>query len=393
MSDTKFPLDGIVCFDFARVLAAPLVGTLLADFGAEVIKVELPGGGPSVKRGRNVFDAIHNRNKKSVTLDLHANEGQEIAKKLCKKADAVIFNFRPGVLEKWNMGAETLLEINPNLIICLVSGYGQTGPNRRKPGYDRTISAYIGITNNSGYPEHPPVRTGYPLIDYMTGYLGAFSVVMALYNRDVKNNGGEIIDLSLAETALRATASSLAFLKEGYVTKRAGNRIPFVVPAENFETQDGRYVSINANSGKIWRRLVTAMNREDLLTSKQFGKYSARLRNQDKLYKIMGDWVKNYTTEEITDLLVKAEVPVEMVRNIAEVAADLHLLSRNSVLAFNDQKFGKVTMPGIVPKLKKFPGKVRNLSSAPGKHNNEIYRRFLGLSDEKIKKLEEKGII
>ncbi|MFW9894883.1 MAG: CaiB/BaiF CoA transferase family protein, partial [Candidatus Thorarchaeota archaeon] len=194
---SKLPLEGITVLDFSTIIAAPLIGTLLADFGAEVIKVELPKVGDTTRGddgSRSDFWITINRNKKTITLDLHSEEGQKIARKLSAKADAVLFNFRPGVIESWNLGPNSLHKINPNLIIGLISGYGQTGPYKHKGGYDRTVSAFSGLTYTSGYPEHPPVRSGFPLIDYLTGYLGAFAIMMALYNRDVNKNGGEVID-------------------------------------------------------------------------------------------------------------------------------------------------------------------------------------------------------
>ena len=226
----KLPLERIVVIDFATLIAAPMIGSFLADFGAEVIKVERPKTGDP-RRGINIIGKNKNaswliggRNKKTVTLDLHKKEGQEIAKKLCEKADAVLFNFRPRVMEKWNLGAEVLHEINPELIICLVTGYGQTGPYKDKGGFDRTISAFAGITYTSGYPEHPPVRTRYPLVDYLAGYLGAFSVMMALYNRDANHNGGEVIDLSLADAAIIATGGSIPnYSLFGRIQERTGS--------------------------------------------------------------------------------------------------------------------------------------------------------------------------
>ncbi|MFW9877952.1 MAG: CaiB/BaiF CoA transferase family protein, partial [Candidatus Thorarchaeota archaeon] len=293
---TQLPLEGIIVIDFSTLIAAPIVGSLMADFGAEVIKVELPKigdpqrGSQVFSRGRNPTWLVGGQNKKTITLDLHKEEGQGIAKKLCAKADVVLLNFRPGVLEKWNLGPQVLHKINPDLIICLVSGFGQTGPYRHRGGFDRTASAFAGLTYTSGYPEYPPVRSGYPLVDYLTGYLGAFAVMMTLYNRDVNDNGGEVIDLSLVEAAFKATGGSLpTYSLTGSIYERAGNRIQFFVPAENFETKDEKIVAINAGTEKLWKQLVKAMSREDLLTDKRYKKYSARIRNQDKLYKLIGE--------------------------------------------------------------------------------------------------------
>ena len=396
----KLPLEGIVVIDFSAIIAAPLIGTLLADFGAEVIKVELPkvgdttrGGGRSPGR-RSLFWLTMNRNKKTITLDLHTNKGQDIARKLCSKADVVLFNFRPGVIEKWNLGPEVLQKTNPDLIVGLVSGYGQTGPYKNKGGYDRTVSAFSGLTYTSGYPEHPPVRSGFPLIDYLTGYLGAFAVMTALYNRDVNKNGGEVIDLTLTESAFKTSGGALSiYSKFGTIYERSGNRIPFVVPAENFETKDGKNVAINANSIKLWENLARAMERTDLLKDKKFNSALNKFQNQDDLYEIIGDWVKNYTAVEIMQLLEKVEVPCEKVNNIADLAKDPHMRQRDAIVEYDDYEFGKILVPGIAPKLKNFPGQIRFLGAKLGEFNQEIYQELLGFTLEEIKDLEEKEVI
>ena len=396
----KLPLEGILVIDFSTIIAAPLIGTLLADFGAEVIKVELPKVGDTTRGGsrspgrRSLFWLTMNRNKKTITLDLHTKKGQDIARNLCSKADVVLFNFRPGVIEKWNLGSEVLHKINPDLIVGLVSGYGQTGPYKDKGGYDRTVSAFSGLTYTSGYPEHPPVRSGFPLIDYLTGYLGAFAVMTALYNRDVNKNGGEVIDLTLTESAFKTSGGALSiYSKVGTIYERSGNRIPFVVPAENFETKDGRIVAINANSIKLWERLVGAMERTDLLKDERFNSAINRFQNQDELYEIIGDWVKNYTAIELMQLLEKVEVPCEKVNNIADLAEDPHMRQRGAIIEYDDYEFGKVLVPGIVPKLKNFPGQIKFLGAKLGEYNKEIYQKLLGYSSEEIKDLEERGII
>lgn len=396
----KLPLEGIIVIDFSTLIAAPLVGSLMADFGAEVIKVEIPKVGDPQRgsqlggNGRSPNWIVGSRNKKTITLDLHKKEGQDIAKKLCAKADVVLLNFRPGVLEKWNLGSEILHQVNPELIICLISGFGQTGPYRQRGGFDRTVSAFAGLTYTSGYPDLPPVRSGHPLVDYLTGYLGAFAVMMALYNRDANHNGGEVIDLSLAEAAFKATGGSLpTYSLTGSIYERCGNRIRFFVPAENFETKDGKIIAINAGTEKLWKLLVKAINREDLLTDKKYRRYSTRIINQDKLYKLIGDWVKEKTTEEVMGIFEKAGVPCEKVNNIADLASDPHMLEREAVLEFTDPDYGKILIPGIVPKLKNFPGYVKFLGAKLGEYNQEIFKEYLGLSTEEIRKLEEKEII
>ena len=397
---SKMPLEGLTVIEFANILAAPLVGSFMADFGANVIKVEMPKIGDSMRatylfpKGRSPHWLHIGRNKKSVTLNLKTKEGQEIAKKLAAKADVVLFNFRPEVLEKWNLDADTLHQINPNLIIILVTGYGQTGPYRNKGAFDRTISAFTGLTYKSGYPDRPPVRSGYALIDFMSGYLGAFAVMMALYNRDVNNKGGEVIDLSLAEAAFKAAGGALVqYSQLGIIPERVGNRFKTFVPAENFETKDNRFIVINAGTANLWVRLAKTMKREDLLSDKRFKTTSRRIRNQDELYKIIGDWVNKYTAEEVIEILDRNKVPGDIVNNIDDLAVNPHMLQREAIVKFNDPEYGDVLVPGIVPKLKNFPGRIQYLGGNLGEYNQEIYKNFLGLTEDEIKELEEKEVI
>jgi len=397
---TKLPLEGLIVIDFATLVAAPLVASFLGDFGAEVIKIEQPNlGDPN--RAAQIYDKKKNpawldsaRNKKTITLDLHKSEGQDIAKRLIQKADVVLFNFRPGILENWNLSPNKLHEINPRLIICLVTAYGQTGPQKSKGGFDRTVSAYIGITYTSGYPEHPPVRTRYPLVDFLTGYLGAFAVMTALYNRDVHNKGGEIIDLSLAEAAFIATGGSLArYSVYKTIEERTGNRINFFVPAENFRTINGDIITLNAGTEKLWQQLVTAMERRDLLENEKFKSYISRTANQDELYEIIGEWVKTKTTNEVIDILDKAGVPCDKINNIADIVNDSYLWERNSILEFTDDEFGKLFVKGVIPKFKNYPGSIRFLGAGLGEYNTEVYRDLIGLSQEEIEDLKEKKVI
>ena len=393
-------LEGLTVIDFANLLAAPLVGSFMADFGANVIKVEMPKIGDTMRatqlfpKGRSPHWLHIGRNKKSITLNLKTKEGQEIAKKLVAKADVAVFNFRPEVLEKWNLDADTLHQIKPNLIIILVTGYGQTGPYRNKGAFDRTISAFTGLTYKSGYPDRPPVRSGYALVDFMTGYLGAYAVMMALYNRDVNHSGGEVIDLSLTEAAFKAAGGALVqYAQLGIIPERVGNRFKTFVPAENFEAKDGRFIVINAAPDNLWVKLAKTMNREDLLSDRRFKTPGRRIKNQNELYEIIGDWVKNYTAEDVIKILDDNSVPADIVNNIDDLAVNPHMLQREAVMKFNDPEYGDVLVPGIVPKLKNFPGKINFLGGNLGEYNQEIYKGFLGLSDEEIKELEEKEVI
>jgi len=396
----KLPLEGLIVVDFAFLLAAPVACTLLGEFGATVIKAELPRTGDNI-RGHEIFEdgrssmwLVEGRNKKTVTLDLRTEKGQELARKLAAKADVVAFNFRPGRAEEWNLSAEDLLKINPELVILKVSAYGQTGPYREKGGFDRIASTFAGMTHVSGYPDRPPVRSGYAMIDYMTAYLGAFGVMTALYNRIANKSGGEIIDISLVESAFRATEGSLThYSMTGHVRERTGNRSFHTVPAEDFETKDGQIVSIHAGAVSIWKRLVKAIGKPQLDEDPRFKDRAVRIQNQDALYDILGEWMKGLTAEEALKILTEAGVPADTTRSVADLAHDPHMREREAVMEVDEPGVGKILVPGVHPKLARHPGQVKFLGAKLGEYNQEIYGEFLGLSSKEIKELEREGVI
>jgi len=396
----KLPLEGIVVVDFATLLAAPVAATFLGDFGATVIKVEQPGVGdptrglPFVEDGRHFGWLNEGRNKKAVTLNLKTEEGQKLAHRFAEKADVFVLNFRPGTAESWGIGPQDLHKTNPNLIISMVSAYGQTGPYSKKGGFDRNASAFAGMTYVSGYPDAPPVRSGYAMVDYMTAYLNAFGIMMALYNRAVNNSGGEVIDVTLAEAAFRSSESALTdYSVTGKIRERTGNRNIGFVPAENFETRDGKILVINAGTDPLFDRLVRVMGKPEILQDPLFENRLARTMNQDKLYDLIGEWVKGLTAEEGLRLLDEAGIPADLVRNIAELAGDTHMLEREAVMPFDDLEKGRVLIPGVFPKLTKSPGRVEFLGARLGEHNREIYGGFLGLSTGQIDEFEKNGVI
>jgi len=397
---SKLPLEGIVVIDFATLIAAPGVATFLGDFGATVIKVELPEVGDPLRGrlaypdGRSPIWLNEGRNKKMTTLNLRTEAGQALAHQFAAKADVVLLNFRPGQAEKWHLAADDFHQTNPDLIVVQVSAYGQTGPYRKKGGFDRTIGAFAGTTYVTGYPDRAPVRSGYAQIDYMTAYLGAFGVMTALYNRDVKQAGGEVIDLSLAEAALRSSESALMdYSMTGKIRERTGNRNPHFVPAEDFETKDGKILVINAGTDRLWDKLAHAMGQPELLQDERFNNTVNRIMNQEALYGIIEQWVKPLTAEQGLKICDEAGVPADIIRNIADLAHDDHLRQREAVMEFDDPEKGKILVPGVFPKLAKSPGRVKFLGAKLGEHNQEIYGGFLGLSPNDIDALKRKGVI
>ncbi len=397
---SNLPLAGIIVIDFATILAGPVTATFLGDFGAEVIKVEQPKIGdptrglPVIKDGRHSSWLNEGRNKKTVTLDLRNQKGQKLAHKLVAKADVVLLNFRPGQAEKWHLGAEDLHKTNPELIISLVSAYGQTGPLHRKGGFDRTASAFAGMTSVTGFPDQSPVRSGFAMVDYMTAYLNAFGVMMALYNREVNNSGGEVIDISLVEAAFRSSESALMdYSLHGTIRERTGNRNINFVPAENFATKDERILVINAGTDRLFEKLLQTMEKPQILDDPLFKNRMNRIVNQNKLYDIIAAWVKGMNAEEALHLLDEAGVPAEIVRNIADLAHNEHMREREAVVEIEDPEKGKVLVPGVFPKLKNHPGRIKHLGAKLGQSNREIFAGFLGLSPEEIEDLEKDNVI
>ncbi|MEE9612359.1 MAG: CoA transferase, partial [Desulfatiglandales bacterium] len=365
---SRLPLEDIMVLDFSTLLAGPVAATFLGDFGAEVIKIEEPQNGEFTRSkmiypdGRSPSWLLEGRNKKCITLNLRTPDGQTLAHKFAEKADVIVMNFRPGQAEKWNLGAEDLHKTNPELIILQVSAYGQTGPYRKKGGFDRTAQAFAGTTYVSGYPDRSPVRSGYALVDFMTAYLGAFGVMVALYNRDTHQCGGEVIDISLVEAAFRASEAALPnYSLTGKIREREGNRNPMMVPADDFETKDGRLLVLNAGTPALWKRLAQAMGKPELLEDPRFKEWPDRIKNQEQLYSIVEEWVKGLTAEEGMRILDAAKVPADYIRNIADLAEDPHLREREAVLEFDVPGTGKVLIPGIFPKMANAPGRIKHL--------------------------------
>ncbi len=394
------PLEGLRVLDVSSILGAPVTATFLADFGAEVIKVELPEEGeptrsrPGPLPGLSFIWLQESRNKRSITLDLHHSEGQMLLRRLASLSDALIENFRPGTLERWNLSPEALLAENPRLVIFRFSGFGQTGSNRAKGAFDRIASAYGGVQYVSGSPDAPPMRAGYALADYMGAYVGAFAMMLALYWRDASGGGGQVIDLALYEPVLRASEMSIPqHHHTGYVRERTGNYNPFVVPSSTFQTADRKWIVIGANTDRLWERLANAMERADLLDDPRFSDLDARCQNADDLYPVIEEWVKSKEAEALLDLLEDAQVPVGMVNSIADIFQDHHIQERGNIELVNDPRFGELAVPAVLPKFSETPGSIRHLGPDLGADNSHVYGDLLGLSDAEIEELKRKQVI
>ncbi|GIW43990.1 MAG: CoA transferase [Candidatus Binatia bacterium] len=395
----RLPLDGIRVLDLGTRIAAPFAATLLAEFGAEVIKVELPGSGDFLRHigpfegGYSLWWAVENRGKKSITLDLRKPQGREIFLRLVPKVDVIVENFQPGTLEGWGLDFATLRQFNPNIILARVSVYGQSGPYARRPGLDRIGIAFGGLLYLTGYPDRPPVRPGILVADYLTAVFNAFAILLALLHRQ-RGGSGQWIDLALYESVFRVLEYTVAaYDRLGAVREREGNRLRNSAPLDNWETKDRQFVCIVAAGDVLFRRLVGAMGRPELAEDPRFATLEARVAHADEIHAIVGDWVRQHTAAEIENILVAAEVPVSRVYSIADIFADPHYVARGNIVSVSDPVLGSIRMQGVYPRLSETPGRIASGAPRLGEHNEEIYGGWLGLSSREQERLRELGVI
>lgn len=394
------PLSGIRVLDIGVLAAGPFAATILGDFGAEVIKVEPPGKGEPLRKVTNSYKDTTlgwfnlSRNKKSITLDLKTTEGQNIFKELAGRSDVVIENFRPGVLEKMGLGYEVLQSVNSRIILARVSGFGQTGPYSQRGGYDRIGAAFGGLTFVTGYPEYPPVRPGFALVDYMTGMWAAIGVLIAIHHRDVCGGSGQEIDLALYESAFRVSEDTVSsYHKLGKIRERAGNEHPVTAPGNNYITKDGKCLLLTVANDNNFQQLVNAMNRPDLLKNPKFMSQRSRTENRREIDGIVSEWIKSKSFEEAFKALEDNRVPVGPVYSIEDIMKDPHYEARRNIIEVLDEEIGSVKMQGVIPKLSLTPGKVLWGGQKLGQSNQEVYGGLLGYSQELISSLRSKGVI
>lgn len=401
MSGWKLPLEGLRVLDIATFVAGPFCGTLLGEFGAEVIKIEKPGEGDPLRKfgtetecGDTLVWLSESRNKKSVTLDLRQADGAEIFQTLVKKSDVVLENFRPGTLERWGLGFEDMKKINPALIMLRISGYGQTGPYKNRPGFARVAHAFGGLTNLAGEQDGPPVVPGSTsMADYMSGMFGALGVMIALRSRD-ETGEGQFVDIGLYESVFRVLDEMApAFALNGLVRERMGPDTVNVVPHSHYETGDGRWVAIACSNDKMFHRLADAMGRPELKAPDAYGLTSSRLADRDKVNGIVSDWTRSLPADDLLAECEKFEVPCSLIYDIADIFADPQYAARENLLRIVSERAGEVVLPGIVPKLSETPGRVDSLGPSLGEHNDDILGRLVGLDNERLDELRQNGVI
>ena len=395
------PLEGIRVLDAGQVVAGPFVAQLLADFGAEVIKVEQPGRGDPYrfygprKNGVPLGWKVLARNKKSITLDLGRPRGQSLFRSLAQQSDVVIQSFRPPTLERYGLTYERLAAQNPRLVVVLVSGFGQTGPYRERPGFGTLVEAMSGYAELTGEPDGPPTLPQFALADGVAALYGAFGVMNALYWRDAGGGGlGQCIDLSLLEP-LFSILGPLATLYDqlGIQLRRTGSRIYANAPRNVYPTRDGRWIAIAASTEAIARRCFAAIGRPELAEDPRFATSQARVENVDEVDAIVGEWLAQRTLTEAMEVFDRHAVSAAPVMGVADLVADPHVQAREMIRTVEDAELGPVRMQGVLPPLSLTPGSIRGTGPRLAEHNDEVYGGLLGLSDAERTELRVEGVI
>jgi len=393
-------LGGVRVLDIATFLAAPFAGTVLADFGAEVIKIEQPRVGDPLRRfgtptevGDTLVWLSEARNKKSITLDLRTPKGAEIFRALVAKSDVVLENFRPGTLEKWGLGFEVLSAVNPRLVMLRISAYGQTGPMRDKPGFARIAHGFGGLSALAGEPGGTPVVPGSTsLADYMSGMWGVIGILTALRARE-RTGKGQYIDIALYESVFRVLDEiAPAFQKFGYVRERMGADTVNVCPHSHYQTRDGKWIAIACTSDTIFARLAEAMQQPELASAERYGPQALRLAARDEVNRIVAAWVATLDLETVLALCSKGGVPASLIFSIADIFEDPQYRARGNI-QMTDSRAGAIAVPGVVPRLSDTPGEIRWLGAGLGAQNDDVYRGLLELSSAEIEELRTSGVI
>jgi formyl-CoA transferase len=394
------PLQGFRVLDVSTMIAAPFSAALLGDMGAEVIKVEVPGAGDTLRHvapmyaDRSLYWSVLGRNKCSITLDLRVARGRALFLDLVQRSDAIIENFRPGTLERWDLGYGVLQAVNPDLVLVRISGYGQDGPYRDKAGFGTPAAAMGGLTYITGYPDRPPISVPIALADYLAGLFGALGAVSALLERVHNGHGGQWVDVSLYESVFRLLEAVVpAYGKNGVIRERNGNRTGQSSPIGSYRTSDGRYMVLSVSTDRVWHRMIEAMGHPEWADDPRLNTNPVRTRNADFVDTLVSDWFAAHTGEEAQRILDDAGVPVSPIYSIADIFADAQYQARGNVISPSDPAFGPVPMPSVLPRFARTPGEVRFVGPTLGEHNAAVYGGLLGLSEAEQAQLHADGVI
>jgi formyl-CoA transferase len=394
------PLAGLRVIESGQLIAGPFCGQLLGDFGAEVIKIEPPGSGDPLRSwrrmkgdGPSLWWPIIARNKKSITLDLRQTAGQELARRLIVNADVLIENFRPGTMEKWNLGYEALAAANPRLVMARMSGFGQTGPYSQQPGFGSIGEAMGGLRYVTGYPDRPPSRMGISIGDSLTALFGALGVLSALLARQTSGRG-QMVDAALYESVLAIMECLVTeFQQTGAVRERSGATLAGVAPSNVYACADGISVVIGANGNRVFARLCQAMAQPQLASQGRFDTDEKRGALQEELDRIISDWTAALPSASVLALMRQFAIPAGLIYRAPEMLADPHFAERASLIDVRDALLGTIKMQGVFPRLSATPGEVRWSGPALGQHNDEIYRGLLGVSEAELEDLRQSKVI
>lgn len=393
------PLQGVRVLELGSLIAGPYASALLAQFGAEVIKIEPPLEGDPLRKWRKLHEGTslwwfsQSRNKKSVTLDLKRPEAREIVRRMTKDMDIVIENFRPGTLEKWDIGWEQLSALNPSLVMVRISGYGQTGPYSQRPGFAAVAECMGGLRHVTGFPDRPPVRTGVSLGDTLASLYGTIGALLAMHHVKVNRGTGQFIDVALYE-AVFAVMESLVpeYAEFGFVRERAGSSLPGISPSNTYLCADGRYVVIAGNGDAIFKRLMLAIGRADLAEEAELARNDGRVKHNDRLDAAISQWTASRTLGDALAVLQAADVPCGRVYTAADIAEDPHYRARQMIETRQLPDGQPVSLPGIVPKLSVTPGETRWVGPTLGEHTAEVLGRF-GIGKDELRALQAAGIV
>jgi formyl-CoA transferase len=391
------PLAKLKVVEMGQLIAGPFAAKTLADFGADVIKIEPPKVGDALRKwrllkdGTSIWWQVQSRNKRSLSLDLREAEAQDIVRTLLKEADVLIENFRPGTLEGWGLDPEKLLELNPKLIVLRISGYGQTGPYKDKPGFGVVAEAMGGLRHLTAEPGRVPVRVGISIGDTLASLHGVIGILLALQERHISGKG-QIIDIALYEAVFNCMESLLPeYSAFGEVRQAAGSALPGIAPTNAYQCADGGYVLVAGNGDSIFKRLMTVIGRDDLGNDPQLENNDGRVKRVAELDQAIGEWTKTVSTTKALEMLDSVAVPAGRIYTVADIASDPHYKARGNIQTIQMQDGTKVDVPGVIPKLSRTPGSIKTLAPDIGQNTDEILMS-IGLTNDQVASLKERGI-
>jgi len=398
-SPRRGPLAGLKVIELGQLIAGPFAGKLFAEFGARVIKVEPPGAGDPLRQwrllheGNSLWWEVQARNKESIAIDLRQAEGQDLVRRLARDADIVIENFRPGTMEKWGLGWEALHAANPRLIMLRLSGFGQTGPYRDQAGFGAVGESMGGMRYVSGHPDRPPVRIGISIGDALAAMFGVIGALMALRHREVNGGQGQMVDVALYEAVFAMMESLIPeFDRFGFIRERTGSALAGIVPSNTYTTCDGQNVVIAGNGDSIFKRLMSAIGRQDLANDPEIATNAGRVKRVDEIDGAIADWAMKHDSEEVLAVLNAAQVPSGKIYSAADIVSDPQYLAREMIRSITLRDGSALKVPGIVPKLTDTPGGITALAPRLGEHTDAVLRE-LGCDERVIAALHQAGVV